>query len=236
MTSKEKHNLRKKWKRWLKTIGYDIGNLLTSKDIHDEIRRLAAFNKQIMSPYRFYSWLVENYVDSVAIGIRRLDDNNKKSISLYRLIEDISTHREAITRDYYISCHSTEMQEYADKDFDNFANRKNNYVSKYKLNKDLNQLKRVVKRIRKFTNKWIAHRDLKRKKIKIPTHKDVDNALRDCDELFCKYFMLLTRNSMTTCKPTLQYDWKEPLRHTWLTKDYKKKIANAVRKELEGMS
>ncbi len=238
MTSKEKVYLRRKWKRWLDKIGHDLGNLLISKDIHAEIRRIAGFNKQIRSPLLFYNWLVNNYVDSITIGVRRLSDHDRRSISLYRLIEDISENREAITRHYYVSQYPKEMQNdgSADYDYNNFANKKENQISGYKLKIDMGRLKKNAGRIIIFANKWVGHCDLRRKRFRVPTHKDVNNTLRNIDGLFCRYLMLLTQGGMTTRKPVLQYDWKEPLRHAWLTKDYEKKIAHRVREALEGMS
>jgi hypothetical protein len=219
MTEKEKQNLRRKWKAWVKTIGHDLGNLLISKDIHTEIRRLAAINENIRSPLLFHNWLVNNYVDSISIRVRRLADRDKKSISLYGLIRDILKNKEAITRQYFVSRYPMEMQNYgmADRDFDNFANKKDCLVSKYKLERDMNRLKKDTDRIRVFVNKWVAHCDLERNRFRVPTHKQLNDSLQDIDKLYCKYLMLLTGDGMTTRKPVLQYDWKEPLRHVWLT-------------------
>jgi len=187
MTEGQKVYLRGKWKRWIETIGHDLSDHLTSRDIYEEIRhRIVALNKRIKAPALYYNWLVDNYVDSITIRIRRLADHDRRCISLYRLIEDILENRQAITRDYYVSRYPKWMQEegFADRDFDNFANKRNNLVSIYKLNKDMKRLDRNTDRIRKFVNKWIAHCDLQRKRLSARTHKDVDNTLKDIDRLF----------------------------------------------------
>jgi hypothetical protein len=124
----------------------------------------------------------------------------------------------------------------ADHDFDDFANKKDELVSTYKLERDLKRLKKDTARIRIFVDKWVAHCDLRRNMFKVPTHKQLNNTLQDIDELYCKYLMLITGQGMTTCKLILPYDWKEPLRHAWLTRDYKKKIEHRVQKAFEGMS
>ena len=218
MTSKESAYLRRKWGKWLKIIGRDLGNLLISKDIFDEIRRLAGFNKQIMSPSLFYNWLVNNYIHSITIGIRRLNDCNEKSISLYRLIEDISENRGAITRYYYVSRYCKWMREkgIADSHFDKFSNKNDNLIGVHKLEGDKIRLKKDADCIRVFVNKWVAHCDIRRKRFRVPTYKDVDNTLINIDKLFCKYHMLLTRAGMNTCKPSLLLGWKEPLRCAWI--------------------
>lgn len=238
LTQSEKRKLRKKWKRWLKKIKDDLGELLTSMDVYTELRAIVAENKKIQSPALLFTWISRNFADSVAIGIRRFNDHNKRSISLYRLIEDVSEHPDAITRKFYTSPYPKWMQEHglADRDFNKFANKKDNILNPDKLKRDMRKLEGDTDHIRKFVNKWVAHCDLKQRKYKIPTFKDVDNTLRDIDQIFCKYYMLLTRAGMTTCKPALQFDWTEPLKHVWIPKDSEKRIDEKVRKAFEAMT
>jgi len=208
MTPKQKAKLRRKWRRWLKTIGNDLGWLLTSHDIFEEVQKIMKSNKKIQSPPLFYCWIKDNYSAKVAIGIRRLvepEKNYKRAISLYRLIEDISKNRQAITREGL-----------TERDFDIFAKKGDPLISTYKLNRDMKSLKIKTQRIRTFTNKYIAHYDLEGRIRRLPTFKDVDEALKVVDTIFCKYYLLLTRYSMTTRKPVLQYNWKKPLRHAWI--------------------
>ncbi len=221
MTPKQNAQLRRKWRRWLKIIGNDLGWLLTSHNIFEEVQKIIKSNKKIQSPPLFYHWIKDNYSARIAIGIRRLVDTDrayKRAISLYRLIEDISQNRQAITRDYYVSQYYKGMQKdgLAEMDFDIFANKGDPLISVYKLNRDMKSLQRETRRIRIFTNKWIAHYDLKGRIRRLPTFKDVNEALKVVDAIFCKYYLLLTLGSMTTSKPVLQYDWKKPLHHAWI--------------------
>jgi hypothetical protein len=222
MTNKEKFQLRRKWRRWLEHIGSDLGQLLTSYDIYEDVLDIANKNKKIQDPNLFLNWIVDNYAVRVAIGIRRLTDPDRRyrrAISLYRLIEDILDHPQAVTRRYYISRYRNKrlvQAGFADRDFNNFANRGSDLVNKYKLTKDMKRLERATDRIRKFTNKWFAHCDLSRRIRHLPTFADAKESLGTIDRIFCKYHLLLTRGGLRTRKPVLQYDWKEPLRHPWI--------------------
>lgn len=218
MTVKEKAQLRRKWRRWLKRIGNDLGWLLTSRDIFEEVQGIMRSNKKLQIPDLFYRWIKDNYAARVAIGVRRLDDHGKEATSLYRLIKNIAENRQAITRDYFISRYPKWMKEegFADRDFNKFANKGDKLISLAKLNKDIEKLEEETDRIRRFSNKWIAHCDLKSRIRRLPTFEDVDKALKFIDGTFCKYYLLLTRGGLNTRKPALQYDWKEPLRHPWI--------------------
>jgi len=231
MTKEEKSQLRKKWRRWLTIIGNDLSSLLISQDIFKEIQKIIAANKKIQSPDLFYRWMKVNYAARMAVGIRRLvqpsnlSDKKKMVISLHRLIKDISQQRDAIDRDCYVRGYQLRDAGIANEDFDTFTdNSRDTLISKSKLNKDMVRLKEETKRIKIFRDKWIAHRGLRNVKgtiKRLPTFKDVDNALNLIDEILDKYTLLLTRSSLTTRKPIHQYDWKEPLRHAWIESDPK---------------
>jgi hypothetical protein len=219
MTKKEKTQLRRKWKRWLKHIRGDLGGLLTAHDILECVLEIANNNVNVRSPNLFLSWIVSNYSVRVAVGIRRLTDHDKRAISLYRLIEDISEHPKAITRSYYVSSYRDKKlarDGFADSDFDKFASRGSNLVSRHKLERDMKRLQKATDRIRRFTNKWFAHWDPRCRIRRLPTFEDAKESLEAIDKVFCKYYLLLKRGGLTTIKPVLQYDWKEPLRHPWI--------------------
>lgn len=220
MTAQEKNALRKKWRKWLKRVGQDLGSLLTGHDIFAEIQQIVAANKKVQTPDLYFLWIKDNYAARVTIGIRRLIDADNRSISLTRLIKDISNNREALPRDYYISSYRKWMKDagFADRDFDQFANRGKKYVSTYKLSRDIKRLASETRLMKKFADTWIAHCDLnqKNKVRRIPTFKDVSKTLESLDAVYCRYHLLLTRGGMTTRKPSLQFDWKKPLRHAWI--------------------
>lgn len=236
MTQNEE--LQKKWKDWIEIIDIELGTLLRSKDIVDEIRRIAAINNRIKKPMFFYNWLVDNYVDSISMAIRRLDDHDEKSISLYRLIKNVLDNPKVIDRNYFVSQYPRELQDdgNADADFDTFAEGGEQTISLDRFNDDPRQLKKEAKCIRDFADMRIAHYDRRREELDIPTHKDVGIALQKIDELFCKYKFLVAQIDNPTCKRPIQNDWKEPLRHAWLTKDYEKIIAHRIQKVSEDMS
>jgi hypothetical protein len=221
MTEEQKTQLRQKWEKWLERIGHDLGWLLTSHDIFEVVQNIVNSNKQIQSPDLFHRWILDNYVARVAIGISRLNDHDRRTISLHRLIKDISENREVITRNYFVSRYPKWMQDrgVANHDFDKFAKRNDEMISFERLNNDIDLLDEETRLIKNFRDQWIAHFDLNREIGQMPTFEDADKALQIIDGIFCKYYLLVDGGGMNTRKPVLQYDWKEPLRHAWIEKD-----------------
>lgn len=218
MTEQGKIEFRQKWKKWIDKIGHDLGDLLISQDTFKKVAQIVASNKQIQSSPFFFTWIQNNYVDSIVVGLARLNDHDGRTISLHNLIKDIKENPEAITRDYFVSRYKKWMQDkgMADYDFDKFAEKNNQYISSSKLNKDIKRLDKETKLIKDFRNKWVAHLDVNRAIKQLPTHNDVEKALEFLDEIFCRYYMLIDGAGIVTAKPALAFDWKESLTHPWI--------------------
>ncbi len=218
MTEKQKVQLRQKWKGWLEKIGNDLGWLLTSNDIFERVRNIVDSNKRIQSPDLFHRWIIDNYVARVAVGIGRLNDHDCRTISLHRLIKDISENLEAMTRDYFVSRYPDWMRDkgVTDHDFDKFAEKNSRLISPGRLNGDIDLLDEETRLVKDFRDQWIAHFDSNREIKRMPTFEDVDKSLQVIDCIFCKYYLLVDGGGMTTRKPALQFDWKEPLKHAWI--------------------
>jgi len=222
MIEEQKVQLRQKWEAWLERIGTDIGWLLTGRDFFYQVRKIVESNKKIQSPAAFHNWISDNYVAKVTTSITRLTDRHRGTISLYCLIKGILENPGVITRDYYVSGYRDKrLREmgFADRDFDNFADKGRQNVSPDKLYGHIKQLEEATHLIKDFRDQWIAHFDEKREIERMPTFEDVDKALDAIDNIFCKCTLLLKRSAPPTRKPVLQYDWKKPLRYAWIERD-----------------
>jgi hypothetical protein len=229
----DKKTILEKWKRWLGEIEIELSWLLRSQDIFKAIGQIYQENKNIQKPALFHSWLINNYADSIASGIRKLADedkkNRKQAISLHSLIKDISQNPDVLTRQDFVSRYPKDTidkelaDEYCikrgptDEVFEEFFEKGQNQVSVDKLEEDMASIIGITKSISVHVDKNVAHIDKNREKFKPPpTFEDVDKALQELDRIYCKYALLLTGNDMITLKPVIQYDWKEVLRCPWI--------------------
>ena len=217
---KENGELRKKWKKWIDRIGHDLGVLLISQDILKEVLQIVASNKRIQSPLFFFTWIRNNYVDSIVVGLGRLNDHDNRTISFHNLIKEIVANPEAITRDYFVSRYPKWMQDagIANDEFKEFAEDGEQFLSKDRLLADLKLLDDETEKIKIFRDKCVAHLDQTQEIDKLPTFKDVEHSLELLDKIFHKYYMLIDGSGMSTAKPALAFDWKEPLRYPWIEK------------------
>ncbi len=218
MTEEQKVELRQKWKQWIKEIGRDLGDLLISQDFFNEVREIVASNEKIQSPSAFHGWIRDNYVETVVIRIVRLNDHSNRTISLHRVIKELSENPEVITRKYFVSRYPKWMQDkgIADIDFNKFAEETEQIINIDRLNVDIEILDTKTSLIKDYRNQCIAHFSKNREIQRLPTFSDIEEALKVIDDIFCKYYLLLEGGGMPTRKPVLQFDWKEPLKHAWI--------------------
>lgn len=225
MTEEEKEQLRQRWKDQIHKIGENLGDLLISQDIIKEVSKIAVSNKRIQSSPFFFTWIQNNYIDSIVVGLGRLNDHDGRSISLHNSIKEIIEKPEVITRDYFVSRYDKKMQEHgiADRDFNMFADEGEQFVSKKRLRVDLKFLDDETKLIKVFRDKWIAHLDSNRPLKVLVTHNDVRKCLSALDEILCKYYVLIDGGGMSTAKPTLTFSWNESLKYPWIEMTEKEK-------------
>lgn len=219
----DKKKILKKWNRWLKENERELSWLLTSQDVFKEIGQIYQKNKNIQRPTLFQRFIIYNYADAISSGIRRLADKDKRTNSLYNLIQDISINPNVLTRKDFIRRYPKWMRRegLADRDFDKFSEIGQDQVSVNKLKKDMKSITDASKRIKTHVDKNVAHLDKNRRRFKPLTFSVMDKALQKLDKIYCKYYLLLTGGGMATCEPAIQYDWKEVLRHPWIAKNNK---------------
>ncbi len=218
MTDKEIIEMRQKWEDWIDKIGANLGDELIGQDIFNELSKIVDSNSKIQSPSTFHRWIRRNYIDSVTIRVLRLNDHDQRTISLQRLIKEISENPQVVSRDYFVSRYKKWMQDkgVADRDYDKFAKEGDKFICPKKLNDDIVTLDDVTSVIKPFRDQYVAHFDKNRKIEPLPTFDDIEKALKVIDIIFCKYYMFLKGGGMPTRKPVLQFDWKEPLRYPWI--------------------
>jgi len=234
MSPIERNTLLKKWKKWLKVIEFDLGDLLISHEIFTEIQKMHRDNPDIRKPTRFYRWLKQNYSTRLAIDIRRLTDQDrrcKRAVSLYRLIDDIEGNIGAITRKWFSSQYDRRGHDIglADYDFNEFSRNSHSDIDLDKLERDKKCIEKISDRVKRFADKFLAHHDYKKRIRKIPTFKDADGILQQLDKLVCKYELLLNQGALVSCKP-VSHNWKQPLKKAWIIPQNQIKNRNYISK------
>ena len=70
--------------------------------------------------------------------------------------------------------------------------------------------------LRKYTNKTVAHIDVRQQMTSVPTFGDLDDSIDALARLCGKYSILLRGEGIAFFEPVIQYDWQAVFRVAWI--------------------
>lgn len=217
LSKREQTALRRKWRRWSRELVRDVGDLLWSRQLFDDLNEIGRHNPAIGKPPAFLDWIRANYAAAVSVGVRRLIDTDRRSISLGRLLFELIEHPGTITRAYHVSLYPIHLHEAAERSFDNLAGGGRRFVAERDVRSDLRRIENAAQRVYRLVNKRIAHKARPGALRRLPTYDELHRSLDMLDRLTVKYHVLLTAEGYSTCYATPQFTWTDVLAHPWLT-------------------
>jgi AbiU2 len=206
----------KKWIKNLEKISNEISDLVLSKHVFQRIYEIVNDNNEINKGNLFYDWLSKHYGQSSLMGIRRLIDKNKKTLSLYVLLQDCAENNDKLSRSLHISLYSDEMKGLGESQFDDLAGEDNNSFPKSEIEKDIDKLENIRELLKSHINKKIAHLD-KKEHGKIPTLLEIYNSVDALVEIAHKYSLIFTAADHKFM-PVIQNDWESIFKTPWINK------------------
>src|SRR2546426_444648 len=72
------------------------------REMYREVTSMIQHNPALQVPCAFYDMMRLTYIESMSIGVRRLADRDRRSISFLGLMEDIVNHPEVLSRARFI--------------------------------------------------------------------------------------------------------------------------------------
>lgn len=205
-----------KWICWLKVIKVEVQDLVIAKDTFLKVQKLIEGNPLLHQPSPFYRHFSSTYVSHAVIGLRRQIKGGDQSISMSRLFEEMIETPEILTRAYFVKLYEgSVVQDFADKDFNGFADPGAPYIDASRVRADLARLRAASGHCEEFADKRVAHRDKKEPKI-LPTYNDVHACIDLLNDLYSRYYLLFHACTMETLLPVYQTDWKAVFRIPWI--------------------
>lgn len=216
----------KKWLRWMKIIRNELQPLIWEAKIFWEVQDIICNNPDIQMPSYFYHYLGHSYISHAVTGLRRQIKQQKDSISLCGLLEEIKQYPTELSLSYYRSCREKSKDSVVDgltsigiditkEEFLKYADPSAEHVCPKKVATDIDKLKEATKTCEEFADRRVAHRDKREPKV-VPTYEQLDDCIKLLDETYVKYHLIFYAEGMITLCPEPQYDWKAIFRKPWL--------------------
>lgn len=213
-----------KWKSSIEEIVKDVSDLVESRYIFNEIVSVCKDNEELKKENMFWRVFKMNYVSSAIVGICKQIDERKDILSLIKLLKEISTNPEIITKKWFIfqyqknrgEIDNQTMRDQAKIDFEEKFG-KGDFIERSIVSSDISKIECCTEIIQTLRHKRIAH---KNKNLKLEfnvSFNDLDQAIDILEHVTIKYNLLLDQSWYNTLLPVVD-DWQKIFKSPWIFK------------------
>lgn len=193
LNRKEKETYRK-WLFWIDVVYKDLRSIIANRKVYFELYKIIRNNKRIDTKNYYNTFCIECYKVYIIMGIRRLIENDKDSISFIGLLEDI----------------------YSSKIIYNKLG-----IDGKKLKKDIRSIKEKSGPFKKMADKYFAHNDRSyRSKTLLLRRNEINSFIDLLARIYMEYCFYLQGDDYGIWPPNGNYignDWKNIFKTPWIT-------------------
>lgn len=229
MTNEEQ--ILQKLKDWIERIRGEITKFFFLNHVFWEVQEIIHSNPTLEeSKNYFYEWMGDSFVYSAAMFVRRQLDVRRDSLSLLKLLRELSKTPTLISRENFLSrttfqksvlaIVAVKQRNEAERIFDELVGAGKNHLERALIQQDIEQLIESARSFEEFANHYVAHHSLHEMPSVKPTFSDLDSCLDLMVGLLEKYYLLITGNRMPTLdKESFDPSWKEIFTFAWIEPD-----------------
>jgi hypothetical protein len=168
----------------------------------------------------FQNWMASCYADSIAVGLRRLVDADKRTRSLFRILEKMKPHAHEFSRSWYVGRHTDELQRMAHAGFSDLVGGEIDALTEDIIARQQETLKASLKVVSDYTDQFVAHSDMK-PVARVPTFVEVREAIVDAFDVIRWLGLLIDSSAILSPVPVIQTNWLRNFQVPWLTPEQK---------------
>jgi hypothetical protein len=171
-----------------------------------------------LPPSSFFGYLTATYGVTQVAAVRRQADPGKRSVCLHRLLGEISTKPQRLTREWFFANYEPELEEPAAAGWELFAGQVGQYLDPRLVQADLRDLTTAAKRAKDWADERVAHTGRESAE-RTPTFGELDRAIDTIGALFQRYNLLLRGSEYVTLAPdpaAVEADLNALLGRAWI--------------------
>lgn len=200
-------------REWIAVLWEQAIALAHHRQVFREIFEMIQTNPHLPDSSTIYGWLKRVYFATATLAVRRLADDRRGNLSLYRLICKVRASPGVITRSWYLSQFTNLPRELASPPFDELAPGGAEELNPDLLRKELHRVAAVGRVVSRFADKYVAHTDeqvaLRRTTESFGTTlEELDKSIDSLIAILRRYEMLIAQRDYGDHIPTPQDDWK----------------------------
>jgi len=201
--------MKQKIQKWQKMIEHSVDEIINvnlRKYVFSKQKEIVTSNPKLQNRNIFIDYFFRNYAEAQVLAISRLVED-KPVDSLVALLNDMLVYyEEAVQSGELNKILIDEMSKTASDDFirNHFQKQIEDRIKTFsweKINSDKFDLLKATAKIKLFRDKWVAHRDVKRKSINLE-YDEIDRVIKFIEEKIDEYYIFLTDASMASFLPS----------------------------------
>ena len=195
-----------KWQKMIKHSVDEVIDVNLRKYVFDKQKEIVLNNQKLQQRNIFIDYFFKNYTEAQVLAISRLAED-KPVDSFVALLNDLLTnHEEFIQSGELNKTLVSKMKKEAADDFikNHFQKQIEDRTEDFsweKINSDKFDILKETAKIKSLRDKWVAHRDSKRKAINVQ-YDEINRVIKFIEEKVGGYYTFLTDASMTSFLPT----------------------------------
>ncbi len=221
------------WRDWIQgDIAEQVRGIWFKRRAFESWNDIVGF-AQLDSSF-FVEWVNENYLRSLAMVVRSMCDKNKRTRSLYLLLNNIKDEAHILTREWWISRYPDSINTEYHYDmykrylraFDNISYEGVHLDPKI-VYQDIQELDKMSDKVRPYANKYVAHLDKDRQKFGLAMGS-LHSAADKLYEIFHRWHDFLCK--VNSSVPSVR-QWENDFTKPWITREQAGKIVSRRRAE-----
>ena len=220
---------------WIRWVDEDLW-----RDIHDGLvvryhiflgwnAVLETADDGTRAPSTFYGWVIRNYLESLAVALRRVTDDTKDSrpVSFVRLLRDIEHNSHELTHDWFVSRSDPSDTPLAEKRFRDLSVEGTDHLDPSIAARDRKVVVASVAEVKTYVDTYLAHLDSQRAPTG-PTVAQAHAAVAAIYRAYRDWHLILTGVEIG---PLISIPWEHMFTRAWLTNEQAIEIARQTADE-----
>jgi len=204
----------------LESIENSLTLLFSSRFFYREFVEIINANPELRKENHFLTWIVNNYLFSASVSLRRLLDKGRDTNSLIQLINTLKRNKNLLSRERYIQ-KFIEDSGFKEGDanyfFDKIADHGVAHFDIRKIEDKIKEIEDKWGRLKSYIDERIAH-ESRNLSSDLPTVSDLDECIDKLGEIAKSIIEVLMCKSILSFTPTIQYPWEEIFSFPWIKK------------------
>ncbi len=213
--------------KWLEELNKEAFSIFHHLNLFKQLFEIIDKNESLKSMDRtIFQWMRTAFITDLVIGIGRLLDDKKNSLSFIRFLHELKDRDDYLSRKKYVEKYNNFpgadsvrkfMLDLANKHFDSLAGEGTDIYPVAMVNEDISMFtqKPPCRDVIGFRNQYVAHLS-KIKYSSPPTYEELFKTFEIIETAMRKYNLIMSAAHIDSFTPTPQGYWQQPLTIPWI--------------------